>query len=117
MPVSKKRKKKRPHQRRHREPDFVMMRPLWEYRLIAEELAVEEPDLTADQALVILLHYALRFWDDSGRRIRTVFPVEMAEAAGTSVVEWLNYMEVLFEGGFMSWDDENEAHYRSIPNP
>jgi len=116
MPVSKKRKKKHPTQRRHREPDFVMTRPLWEYRSIAEQLAAEKPGLTADQALIILLHYAFRHWDDKHRRIRTLFPSKMAASAGMSVATWLNTMEVMFQGGFLSWDEENQAHYLSSPH-
>ncbi len=80
-------------------------------------MAGEDPELTAGQALIILLHSPYRQWDDRGRRIRTVYPSDMAGAAGVSLDEWLTAMEVMHEGGFMSWDDENEAHYRSIPNP
>lgn len=29
--------------------------------------------------------------------------------------EWLAGMEVLHVGGFLSWDEENQAHYLSIP--
>ena len=118
MPVSKKRKKERPprRRRRRREPEFVMTEPLWEYRSIAEQLAADDPELTVDKARGILLRSAFRLWDDKRRRIRTVFPSEMASAAGTSVDEWLNTMEVMFEGGLLSWDAENQAHYLSSRN-
>ena len=115
MPVSKKRKKKRPGQSRRGRPSIAMTRPLWEYRSIAEHLADEEPELTADQALTILLHSPYRLWDDRGRRIRTVWPSEMAGPAVASLHEWLATMEMLHEGGFLSWDHENQAHYLSLP--
>lgn len=115
MPVSKKRKKKRPGQSRRRETDLVMYCPLWEYRSIAEQLADEDLELTANQALTILLHSPYRMWDDNGRRIRTVWPSDMAGSAVASLHEWLATMEMLHEGGFLSWDHENEAHYLSVP--
>ena len=92
-----------------------MTRPLWEYRSIAEHLADEEPELTADQALTILLYSPYRLWDDRGRRIRSVRPLDMAGPAGASLEEWLTAMEVLHEGGFLSWDEDNQAHYLSVP--
>ena len=116
MPVSKKRKKERPLQRRHREPEFVMTRPLWEYQSIAEQLAADAPEPTVDRARGILLRSAFRLWDDKRSRIRTVLPSQMASAAGTSLDEWLNTMEVMFEGGLLSWDAENQAHYLSSRN-
>lgn len=78
-------------------------------------LADDEPDLTSAQALAILLHSPYRLWDERGRRIRTVFPSDTADAAGTSMGDWLAGMEVRYQGGFLSWDEENQAHYLSIP--
>lgn len=115
MPVSKKRKKKSPTQSLRFGPELVPAYPLWEYRSLADELAAAEPDLTAAQALIILLHSPYRLWDDSGHRIRTVFPAIMAKAAGTALLDWLVGMELLHDGGFLSWEDENQAHYLSIP--
>ena len=115
MPVSKKRKKKRPGQSRRRRPGVAMTHPLWEYRSIAEELAAEEPELTVDQALTSLLHSPYRLWDDRVRRIRTVWPSDMVGPAADSLHEWLAMMEMLHEGGFLSWDHDNQAHYLSLP--
>ena len=111
MPVSKKRNKKHPGcPPRRRATDVVMTRPLWEYRSIAEHLADKEPERSAHRALIILLHSPYRLWDESGQRIRTVFPAVIAKAAGTSLRDWLAGMELLHYGGFLSWDDENQAH-------
>ena len=89
---------------------------MWEYRAAAEESArAGADDLTAADLLTALLSVPYRMWDGEGRRIDLVYPADVAAHAGVSLDEWLISMEELAASGFMSWDEENRAHYLSVP--
>lgn len=49
------------------------------------------------------------------RRVETVLPADLAAHAGCSLNEWLAGIEVMHESGFMSWDEDVQAHYLSTP--
>lgn len=118
MPTSKKRKRKNGAVSRRRRPDrdseFVLACPVWEYRTIAAQLADNDPELTADQALAILRASPIRLWNSAGTHIDEVHPSEIAAVVGSGD-DWLTTLEAIHIGGFISWDESSQAHYLSMP--
>lgn len=102
----------------------AMTCPVWEYREVADQIAGDS-DLTADQALSQLLAAPIRMLDEHGvpgslvwnSRVDTVLPATLAAKAKCSLDEWLAGIEVMHQGGFMSWDEDALAHYLSQPTP
>lgn len=79
---------------------------MWKYRARAEQLAAENPDLTADNILAAFLSIPVRLWDFEGRGSSRVAAANLAGQSVSSTEELLNIFKVIHTGGFISWDEQ-----------
>lgn len=88
----------------------VIESPIWEYPRMAAAMAEQDPELTYEESLAVLLAYPVYVSTDSAPP-GTMVPSEKMREEGTTVEEFIGSLEELHRIGVMKWDPITRIHH------
>lgn len=81
----------------------VIEEPIWEYPRVAAMMAEQDPELTYEESIAVLLAYPVYVSEGSAPPGMMV-PSEKMRVTGTTVEEFIGSLEEMHRVGVMKWD-------------